>query len=237
MALTPDTPDAPNEAFLREVDEDLRRDRMRDFGTRYGKWIIIAVVLFLAAIGGWLYWQNEQRERAATQSEELNAIYNDIGAGNAEAAQRRLQPLKEANNDVVRALALLTEAAIALESNNRNTAIANYRTVANGDFPEPYQNLALIRATTLEFDSLEPQAVIDRLEPLTNAGDPWFASAGELTAMAHLKAGRNAQAGRLFATIAADETAPESARSRAAQIAGTLGVDATASLANGNEQE
>lgn len=231
------TPDSPNEAFLREVDEDLRRDRMRDFGKRYGTWIVAAVVLFLAAVGGWLYWQEQQRQKAAAQSEELMAVYNDIGTGKTDVAKRRVQPLKEANNDIVRALALLTEAAIALESNDRNTALANYRTLADGGVPEPYRNLGLIRATALEFDKLKPEEVIARLQPLTNPGDPWFASAGEMTAMAHLKQGRREQAGRTFAAIAADKQAPESARSRAAQIAGTLGVDASALLSESNQQE
>ena len=48
--------------------------------------------------------------------------------------------------------------------------------------------------------------------------------------MAMLKQGRKAEAGRLFAAIAADNDVPDTIRSRAVQIAGTLGVDATASL-------
>jgi hypothetical protein len=108
LALTPDT---PNEAFLREVDENLRRDRMQDFAKKYGILLIVAAVLLLAAVGGWLYWQNRQQEQAAAQSEELMSIYNDIGAGNIEQARKRLEPLEDSDNDVVRALALLTEAA------------------------------------------------------------------------------------------------------------------------------
>jgi hypothetical protein len=42
--------------------------------------------------------------------------------------------------------------------------------------------------------------------------------------------GRKDEAGRLFAAIAADDTVPDTIRSRAVQIAGTLGIDATASL-------
>ena len=38
------------------------------------------------------------------------------------------------------------------------------------------------------------------------------------------------EAGQLFAAIAADRQVPESIRSRAVQIAGSLGIDATASL-------
>ena len=43
MALTPDT---PNEAFLREVDENLRRDQLEGFAKTYGKWLVAAVSNF-----------------------------------------------------------------------------------------------------------------------------------------------------------------------------------------------
>lgn len=224
------TPDTPNEAFLREVDENLREDRAKEFARRYGKWLIGALVLFLAAVGAWLFWQNQQQKQAAKQSEELVGVFSDIGAGKTDAAAKRLDALEGSGNDVVGALTRLTQAAIALESNNRTAALAEYRAIASGDAPEPYRNLALVRATALEFDSLKPEDVVARLEPLNKPGEPWFASAGEMTAMALLKQGRKEPAGKLFAAIAADNAAPASARSRAAQIAGTLGVDASASL-------
>lgn len=228
MALTPDT---PNEAFLREVDEDLRRDRLEVFAKRYGIWLAAAVVLLLAAAAGYLYWQNQQQKQSAQKSEELMAIYDQIGSGQNEQAQQGLEGLKDADNDMVRSLALLADAAVALDGNDRAAALANYRAVANdGDLPEAYRNLALIRSTALEFDQLQPQQVVARLEPLTKPGNPWFGSAGELTAMAYLKQGQSEQAGRLFASIAEDKTVPLTLRSRAVQIAGTLGVDASAAL-------
>jgi hypothetical protein len=88
----------------------------------------------------------------------------------------------------------------------------------------------MVRVTALEFDALKPEQVIARLQPLAKAGNPWFGSAGELTAMAMLKQGKRQEAGRMFAAIAADRQVPETMRSRAVQIAGTLGVDATASM-------
>lgn len=224
------SPDTPNESFLREVDENLRRDQMEHFAKRYGKWLIAAVVVFLVAVAAYLYWHNRQQEKAAASTEELAAIYQQIGSGNAEAAKKRLQPLEKADNDVVRALSLLTEAALALDTNDRDAALAKYRAVSSGDYPEAYQNLALVRATALEFDQLKPDQVIARLEPLAKPDEPWFGSAAEMTAMAYLKQGQKERAGRLFAAIAADKDSPDTLRSRAAQIAGTLGVDASASV-------
>ena len=227
MALTPDR----GEIFLQEVDENYRRDRARDFAKRYGKWLVAAVILLLAAVGGWLYWQDRQAKKTAEQTETMAAVYDDISADNRATVPQRLDSLQESNNDVVRASALLTQAAVALESGNRTAAIAAYRDVAAAeDLPQPYRDLATVRVTALEFDSLKPEQVVARLQPLAKPGNPWFGSAGELTAMAYLKQNQRAKAGRLFAAIAADQQVPDSIRSRAVQIAGTLGVDATASM-------
>lgn len=228
MALPPDT----GESFLREVDENLRRDQARDFAKQYGRWIAAAVVLFLLAVGGWIYWQERQTAKAGEEAEALSKVYSDIGAGKAKAAPAQLDSLGGSEHAAIRASALFTRAAVALEQNDRKTAIAKYAQVAaDKDLPDPYRQLATIRQTTLEFDSLKPEQVIARLQPLSQAGKPWFGSAGELTAMALLKQGKKSEAGRLFAAIAADQGAPATIRTRAVQIAGTLGVDATASLA------
>jgi hypothetical protein len=96
--------------------------------------------------------------------------------------------------------------------------------------PRPYRDAALIRQTALEFDQLKPDDVIARLAPLTKAGEPWFGSAGEMTALALLKQGKNQQAAQLFAAIAKDKTVPDTIRGRAAQEAGSMGIDVSAAL-------
>jgi hypothetical protein len=231
------TPDTPNESFLREVDENLRRDQARDFAKKYGWWLIAAVAVFLAAVAGWLYWQQYQQKQSEAQSEQLVKIYSQIGAGQTKQAQQSLQGLESSGNPVVRTLTALTEAAIALDANDRAAAQAKYDAVANDSHaPQPYRDLALVRSTMLQFDKMKPEDVVTKLQPLAKPGEPWFGTAGEMTAMAYLKQGNKAAAGRLFAQIAADNNAPQTLRSRSAQLAGTLGVDAGAPLQHSQQE-
>jgi hypothetical protein len=224
-------PNDPAETFVREVDENLRRDQLRDFAKSYGKWIVAAVVLFLAAVGGYLYWQNRQNEQAARESEAMSAALDKAETGNAKGAAADLAPIGTSSSGVNRASARLAQAALALRQNDRKTAIDIYREVAADDgLPQPYRDVATIRGTMTEYDSLKPDEVIARLSPLAEPGKPFFGSAGELVAMAMLAKNDRAGAGRLFARIAADPQVPQSIRARAVQIAGSLGVDATASL-------
>ena len=224
-------PSDPADTFVREVDENLRRDQMRDIAKTYGAWIVAAVVLFLAAIGGYLYWQDRQRQQASQESETMSAALDKAEAGNAKAAAAELAPVADSSSDVNRASARLAQAALALRQNDRKAAIDIYRQLAADDsLPQPYRDVATLRGTMTEYDSLKPDEVIARLSPLAEAGKPFFGSAGELVAMAMLAKGDRAGAGKLFARIAGDPQVPQTIRLRAVQIAGSLGVDATASL-------
>ena len=227
MALPPESGDT----FLREVDENLRRDELQNFAKKYAGWLIGALILFLVAVGGWLYWQEHQRSKSAEQSEIMADTYQDVGRKQMANVPQRLDALAEDGGDAVRASALFARAAVAIDQNDRKLALQKYREIAEDKgLAQPHRDLALLRATTLEFDSIKPEEVIARLQPLVKPGEPWYGSAGELTAMAYIKQGKKAEAGRLFAAIAADKQVPDSIRARAVQIAGTLGVDASASL-------
>ena len=227
MALPTD----PAESFVREVDENLRRDQMRDMAKAYGKWIIAGIILFLAAVGGYLYWQAHQREQAAAESETLDAAVDKVAAGDAKGARESLVPLTDSSNDVTRASALLGQASLALRQNDRKAAIELFRKVADDSgMPQPYRDLATVRLVMTEYDQLKPDEVISRLSPLAKPGNAFFGTAGEMTGLALLAKGDRPAAGRLFAQIAADQQVPDTIRSRAVQIAGSLGVDATASM-------
>ena len=224
-------PNDPAESFVREVDENLRRDQLRDMAKSHGKWIIAAIILLLVAIGGYLYWQDRQGQQVAGQSEALSGAIDKIAGGNAKAASGELAPLANASNDVVRASAELVRAAVALRQNDRKTAIDIYRKLAADDgLPQPYRDLATVRGTMTEYDQLKPDEIIARLSPLAEPGKPFFGTAGEMVALATLAKGDRNGAGQIFARIAADNQVPQSIRSRAVQFAGSLGVDATAAL-------
>ena len=230
MALPPDTADS----FVREVDENLRRDQMAERAKRYGGVVIGAVLLFLLAVAGFLYWQDRERKQAEAGTEQLTGALQDIGTNKLATAPATLDTLRQSDAEGVKAVAGLTRAALALQQGNRKLAATVYAEVAaDTALAKPYRDLALVRGTALDFDTLKPDAVIARLQPLAVVGEPFFGSAGEMVAMALLAKGQKPAAAQLFAKIAADDGVPDSLRARAVQVAGTLGLDASASLPTG----
>ena len=222
MALAPQN----EETFFREVDENLRRDRMETFVTRNGKWILLAVVLLLAAVGGWLYWQHRQTLAAEAQSEVLTQALADLSEGKAAGVQARLDTLAGSAGPGYRGAALLTEAAAAQVRGDGKAALAGFGAIAaDTALPQTMRDVALVRKTAMEYDTLPPADVIARLKGLAVAGNPWFGSAGEMVAIAYLRTGKPQDAGRILAAIAKDETMPDSLRGRAVRVAGALGFD------------
>lgn len=234
MALTPTN----DEAFYREVDEEVRRTKLKSFWRRYGLLVAGLALLAAAAVGGWLWWRAEQRQAAERESEALVGVVTQLGENRAEGTAPRIAELARSPREGYRAAALFTQAGVALGEGREAQAVATYRAIAaDEDLAKPYRDLALLRQTTLEFDSLPPQQVVQRLRPLAVAGSPWRGSAGELVGAALLKLGRPKEAAPYFAGIAGDETVPETIRARATQMAGSLGVDATQTRAGAGAEK
>jgi hypothetical protein len=228
LAQPPDIADT----FVKEVDENLRRDRVRDFFKDNGSYLIAGLILFLAACGGIIWYQQHREKRAEEHVEQLAQLYKDIGTGSTSKVPQQLDDLSNSSSKAVRATALFTRAALAIQQSDRKLAISTYKKIRDdGSLPDSYRDAALIRETALEFDDLKPAQVIAQLQPLAKPGNPWFGSAGEMTALALIKAGKNKEAGQLFATLAKDKSVPEDIRNRSIQISGSLGADASAALA------
>lgn len=231
MALSP-TNDA---ALLQEVDEAVRKDRLDTIMQRYGRWIIGGVFAALLAFGGYLFWDHRQDAARGEQAEQLIAAFEKLGTNQPRAAAADLQKLAADGDPAYRAVAQIQEANIKAQSGDLKAAAALMAKVAaDTKLDQALRDLALIRQTAFEFDTLKPQVVIARMKPMVDAKDPvssWFASAAELSATAHYQLGQFDQAGALYGRIAKLPDVTRSLQSRAVQMAGMLGVDAVADRA------
>lgn len=219
MALTPHQ----NEALLREIDDAVKQDDLVNFWRKYGRVIAAAVVLGLAVFAGWLYWNHHQAKTAEADGEQFARLMS--AAQRATLDEDIYKQIMAEGGPGYRAQAELLKAALAAGGENPKDALAAYDAVlADAKAPTPMKDAALLRRTTLAFDDMQPAEVISALQPLAVTGNPWFGSAGELTAIAHLKAGKRDEAGKLFSAIAADPIVPESVKMRAGQMASMLGA-------------
>ena len=80
---------AQNDEFIREVDEEYRRDQIAKIWKRYNGVIVGVVVLVVAGVGGWRYWEHIQESRAqaaAVRYEEALRLSTEDKGQEAQAA-------------------------------------------------------------------------------------------------------------------------------------------------------
>lgn len=244
MALPPSENIAPNDkgaqrlaaqqdVFLREVDDAVRQDQLESFFARYGKVLLVLVVVGLAAFGGYLFWEHRQGQQREENAEAIVQALDSVKSGNLDDAKAKLGTLAGEGSDGNATAARLMLAGIALEQNRKADALKLYGEVAKDEkAPQPLRDLATIREVGANFDAMKPQDVVDRLKPYAAPGNPWFGVAGELVGMAYLKMDRKDQAGPLFAAIAKDKDVNPGLRSRARQLAAVLGEDPLEDVVN-----
>ena len=51
--------------IFQEVEEEIRRERLKQLWDRYGLYIVIAAVLIVGAVAGWRGWQWYETKQAA----------------------------------------------------------------------------------------------------------------------------------------------------------------------------
>ena len=227
MALPPSG--TTDEAFVREVDEEYRRDQLTNIWRNYGRWIVVAVIAALAALALYLYLGHRSTTQAGVQGEQLDGALRLIEENQPDKAGPELDKLAKEGTDGYSAVARISQANLLLAKNDTKGAAAKFAEIAgNAGYAQPYRDLAVLRQTAIEYDTLKPEVVIDRLKGLAVATSPWFGSAGEMVAAAYLKQGKRGDAGKLYGQVAqGGDNVPETIRQRAVQLAGVLGVDAT----------
>jgi len=212
---------------MREVDEALRQDELSTFLKRFGWPLATIIVLGLGGFGGYLWWEDSQKQAAERRGEEFTIALDDLEANRLAEADGKLNPLANEKGAASAVSAKLLRAGIALEQKREKDAVRMYAEVAaDPRAPQPYRDLATVREVAANFDAMKPEEVIKRLKPLAVPGNPWFGVAGEMVAIAYLEQGKKDLAGPLFGKIAKDRQLPESLRERSRQMASSLGVDA-----------
>ena len=82
-----------DDAFLREVDEELRREQLSSIFARYGWWIIGGAVFLLVALAAGIWWNHRQDVKAGEQSEKLVQAIEQVEANNARGASATIDEL------------------------------------------------------------------------------------------------------------------------------------------------
>lgn len=201
--------------IFQEVDEEVRRERLKKLWQRYGNYAVAACLLVVAAVGGWRGYEWWQAKKAGEAGAAFEAAVTLAEAGKHQEAEAAFAKLAADGTAGYRALARLREAA-ELESTDPKSAIKAYEDIAaDKSLGQITQDLAAVRAGFLLVDSAPYAELRAQLEPLTASPRPFRHSARELLALSAWKAGDTAAARQWADMIITDPQSPLGTRSRA----------------------
>lgn len=202
--------------IFREVDEELRSDRMRALWRRIAPFVIGAAVAIVAVVAineGWSWYTNSQSARS---SEELYAALASADKDDLTAAQAELDTLAANGSGGYPVLAEFAKASLLAKSGDTAGAVAAYDALANAQSNVRLRELALLQAATLLVDTGTLADVEARVGTIATEDNPMRRVARELIGLAQFKAGDATAAKTSFEAVLNDPLAQEGIRNRVA---------------------
>ncbi|MBB5692526.1 tetratricopeptide repeat protein [Muricoccus pecuniae] len=208
-----------------EVQEDLRAERARQLGMRYGGALAALALVALIGVGGWQGWRWYQTREAEAAANAFLVVHRETEAQGADlkAAAARFDDIASKAPDGYRTLARLRAAALKSETGDLAGALAEWDAVANDRAADPlYRDLASLNWVLHGLDSQDPAILAARIAPLAGDASPWRASAREMQALVAIRQGNTAEARRILQALSTDAAAPQALRDRAARVMAQL---------------
>lgn len=203
-----------SDMLIQEVDEELRRDRMRKLWRQTGPWIIaaaVAVVLGVAAYEGWTWWQKTQ---SASSSDQFYAATKLADGTDFAAAKKALDDVIAKGSGGYPVLAQFREAALLAQQGKTDDAVAAYDALSSSINNTHLRELALVLAGNLLVDKGDVAAVEQRVGGLMTPASPMRNAAREEMGLVQYKAGKLDDAMKSFEAVVDDPLSSRDEQSR-----------------------
>jgi hypothetical protein len=204
--------------IFREVEEDVRKERLEKLWKAYGDYVIALMALIILSVAGyelWLRYEASQRAKASTEFVAAQHVANPAQAAAA------FESLGKSAPGGYGQLAKLSEADALSASGKVSDAIALYKDLAGSD-TGPLGATARLRAAWLMADTASRADLATLLEPLSTPTSPWRQMAQDVLAYSDYKAGKTKEAAAAYNSLATDPETPDALRSRARAFAAFL---------------
>lgn len=233
--------DRRSDTFIREVDEELRREQLKTLWDRFG-WIFIGICVLIVAITasyrGWIWWSERQ---AAEAGDRYLAALQLIDEGNREEGVAALTAIAEEGGAGYAALARLKLAGEQAAAGDSEAALSAYQELAaDSSLSAPLRDVARIRAALVALNMGDAERAVEYAEALDVAGNPWRHAAREVLGTAAYERGELETAREYFTSIQQDAETPPDIWQRSgmmiALIDGQMGEPVAATRASPEEE-
>lgn len=217
-----------SDSVFREVNEELRNERIRALWRRYGLYVIggaVAIVLLVAANEAWKWWQGSTAGRS---SDLLQTALDNIADGDIAGAEAALDATIAEGSGRYPVIAQFKAASLLASKGQVTEAVAAYDGLAGtADLPL-LRELAQLYAAFLLVDAGDVAGVTLRVSGLVSPDHPLRNSAREALGLANYQAGDAVAALGFFEAIVSDPLTARDIGSRASVYIAQLASEGVA---------
>ncbi|MBQ7633515.1 MAG: tetratricopeptide repeat protein [Alphaproteobacteria bacterium] len=196
------------DAFIQEVDEDVKNDNLKVLWDKYGLFIVAFVVLAVSAavsfdkLHEWKVLRNQNRTENYMAAVQLQ--------DNSEETIAALQKISTDNQGIFSDFAKLQIANVLLSENKQEEALSMLeKLAAEKNVNEEVKHVALVKLASYRVDSLGYEEFAALVKPLTETDNSWTPAVQDLLAMSAIKNGNIEDAKEIYSKILKNKELPE----------------------------
>ena len=192
--------------ILRQVDEDLRKDRLLKLWTSYRIYIVGSILITLISLSGYQYYLSSTQSKNEAIVEQYISSINLIDSN---ASIQQLLELNDADNSFIKGLAQLKRAELYFVTENKEQAIELLESISvDESLNQIIRDLALYKYLMIQLDNMDKDLYFEIIDSHNLNISKFKYLFRELKALKYLVEGDRINSLEIFESIILDENSP-----------------------------
>jgi hypothetical protein len=210
-----------NDPLFLEIKEEIDREKMVKFFSKYGQSLVVAGIVLIIAIGIYNVWKQNQVKQSKLAGNEVYAVMKNMDKPLDEFSIKKLDETSKKKNYFE--VSLLNKAAAQTKAENFTGAVETYDVIVkNTSADKGLRDLAALNAANLLLET-NPKAtgLEKRLMDITADDNAFKYNARELLASFYAQNGEQEKADKILQALSSDANVPVTIAKRAKQLSHT----------------
>jgi hypothetical protein len=210
------------DAFIREVDEDLKNESMKKLWDKYGLFITICVVVALSLAVSYESIKAWYIKRAENWSDTYAVALNLQNQGKYDESLAALNVIIDGKFGAFADLAKMQQVNVLSDQGKEEEAIIALSTIANDkDFNKQLRDLAIIKLASHKLDTATSEEIKNILEPIAS-DNAWYGTAQEMLAIVAVRDGNIEEAKNIYQSLLDNTSVSDELKNRGRDILSVL---------------
>ena len=211
------------EAFIREVTEEVKNDNLKQMWEKYGIYIILLVVLAIVGAVSFESFKSWRQAKSETWSDTYAYALNLENQGKYDESLKVLEQMEKTGGNIYSDIARLQTSNILFEQGKNEEAIKVLEEIAaDKSINKKLRDVSAVKLASYKLDNAPREEIDALLQPLIRENGSWANIAKEMPAMAAIRDGNIEEAQVLYNEILNTPNLPDGLKMRVQDMLSVL---------------